>query len=177
MVGRPKGSKNKKTVEKEAVSEPKKKQPVRLEEKIKAFADQQVEDTDMLHIPPEIIPEGMRYNWKTYSVFGQVQARRYGRFQMTGWEPVPASRHPGLFTPVGYEGNIEYDGLILMEKPEELCRQVEAREYIKAREQVQAKEQQLKGGDVGTTLDSRHKSALQSNKINRSYERFEVPEK
>jgi hypothetical protein len=63
-----------------------------------------------------------------------------------------------------------------MEKPEELCRLTEAREFQKARAQVSAKEQQLRGGDVGTTLDSRHKSALASNKISKTYERIDVPE-
>lgn len=134
------------------------------------------EETDMLAIPPEMIPDGMRYNWKTYSVLGQPQNRRFGRFQTTGWEPVPASRHPGLFTPKGQEGWIEYDGLVLCEKPEELCRQTEAREFQKARAQVNAKEQQLRGGDIGVGpgMDSRHKTV--SNKISKNYERIDIPE-
>ena len=172
-MGRPPGSKNK--VSATRVDEPAKTakpKAVRIDYDRQAALE---EEDNMLHIPPELVPDGMRYNWKTLSVFGAQQSRRYGRYQATGWEPVPASRHPGLFTPKGYEGEIEYDGLILMEKPEELCRQTEAREYKKAREQVQAKEQQLRGGDVGTTLDSRHKTALQSNKINKSYERIDIP--
>lgn len=176
-MGRPKGSTNKPkatTVDDGIKAAPKKKAaPVTVDYDRQAALE---EETNMLHIPPELIPDGMRYNWKTMSVLGQQQARRFGRYQATGWEPVPASRHPGLFTPRGYEGEIEYDGLVLMEKPEELCRQTEAREYRKAREQVKAKEDQLRGGDVGTTLDSRHKSALQSNRINKSYERIDVPE-
>src|SRR5258707_7627575 len=135
------------------------------------------EESDMLHIPPELVPDGMRYNWKTYSVYGQQQARRYGRYQATGWEPVPASRHPGLFTPRGYEGDIEYDGLILMEKPEELCRQTEAREFQKARQQVQAKEQQLRGGDaIKTGIDSKHQSARRASYVKKEYERIDIPE-
>ena len=135
------------------------------------------EESDMLHIPKEIIPEGMRYNWKTHSVFGQEQNRRFGRYQATGWTEVPASRHPGLFTPRGYEGHIEYDGLVLMEKPEELCRQTEAREFRKAREQVQAKEQQLRGGDaIKTGFDSKHQSARRASYVRKEYERIDVPE-
>jgi hypothetical protein len=175
-MGRTPGAKNKPKVTVEGDTAPpkeKKAKPVRIDYERQAALE---EESDMLHIPPEIIPDGMRYNWKTISILGQQQTRRFGRFQATGWEPVPASRHPGLFTPKGYEGEIEYDGLVLMEKPEELCRQTEAREYRKARQQVQAKEQQLRGGDVGTTLDSRHKSALQSNKINKSYEKIDIPE-
>lgn len=171
---RPLGSKNKPKPATVDGTEPKKatKSAVRVDYDRQAALE---EENDMLYIPPEIIPDGMRYNWKTASVFGQPQSRRFGRYQATGWEPVPASRHPGLFTPKGFEGEIEYDGLILMEKPEEMCRQTEAREYRKARDQVQAKEQQLRGGDVGTTLDGRHRTALQTNKINKSYERIDIP--
>jgi hypothetical protein len=164
-MGRPPGVKNKA-------------KPSRVDEKPKTVIQQNLEDeNDMLFIPPEIVPEGMRYNWKTLSVLGQPQSRRYGRFQMTGWTPVPASRHPGMFTPAGFEGEIEYDGLILMEKPEEACLETEAREFRKAREQVQGKEQQLRGGDVrGVGFDTKHKSALRSNRVNKTYEKIEVPE-
>src|SRR5690348_15815795 len=100
-MGRPPGVNNKPKVD-TATAAPKKKT-------IKVDMDAQArleEESDMLHIPPEIVPDDMRYNWKTYSVLGQPFMRRFGRFQTTGWEPVPASRHPGLFTTVGYEGQI-----------------------------------------------------------------------
>jgi hypothetical protein len=170
---RPPGSKNKPKIGDDGQPIPKK-DPIRISE---AQQERLEEESDMLFIPPELVPEGMRYNWKTLSVFGQQQSRRFGRFQATGWEPVPASRHPGLFTPKDYDGFIEYDGLVLMEKPEELCLRSEARDFMKARDQVQTKEQQLRGGNLaGVSLDAQHKSAVRSNKINKSYERFEVPE-
>ena len=178
-MGRPPGVKNKPkvaTVEQEGgtMKAPPKAKPVRVD------YDRQMaleEESDMLYIPPEIIPDGMRYNWKTFSVLGQQQARRFGRYEATGWSPVPASRHPGLFTPKGYEGHIEYDGLVLMEKPEEMCRQTEAREFMKARAQVAGKEAQLRGGDIeGVGFDTKHRSARQATRINKSYEPFRVPE-
>lgn len=138
-----------------------------------AIAD---EEGDMLRIPPEIIPDGMRYNWKTYSVFGQIQARRFGRYEATGWSPVPASRHPGLFTPKGYQGMIEYDGLVLCEKPEELCMRAEAREVLKAKGQVLGKEAQIRGGDIdGVRFDTKGRAA-RTNKVGKSYEPFSVPQ-
>src|SRR6266705_5783828 len=175
-MGRLPGSKNKPkpvTIDGEPTVKVKSK-PVRIDYDRQAALE---EESDMLHIPPELVPDGMRYNWKTYSVYGQQQARRYGRYQATGWEPVPASRHPGLFTPKGYQGDIEYDGLVLMEKPEELCRQTEAREFRKAREQVQAKEQQLRGGDaIKTGFDSKHQSARRASYVKKEYERIDIPE-
>jgi hypothetical protein len=188
-MGRPPGTKNKPKLNviaednDEIAAKPQKVQVVTSTKKkaVKIDYDRQAaleEESDMLHIPPDIIPDGMRYNWKTLSVFGQQQTRRYGRYQATGWEPVPASRHPGLFTPKGFEGEIEYDGLILMEKPEELCRQTEAREFGKARQQVQAKEQQLRGGDAvrSNLADTGHQSARKATYVQKSYERIDVPE-
>jgi hypothetical protein len=173
-MGRPPGVKNKPKPSSGEEVAPKKAKAVRIDPARQAAVE---EESDMLYVPPEIIPDGMRYNWKTLSVYGQQQSRRFGRFQTTGWEPVPASRHPGLFTPLGYEGFIEYDGLVLMEKPEHMCLQTEAREFEKARGQVRTKEQQLRGGDIrGVGFDTQHQSALKSNKINKSYERFEPPE-
>src|SRR6266446_10849585 len=173
-MGRNPGSKNKpKSVIIDGEPPMVKAKPVKIDYDRQAALE---EESDMLHIPPELVPDGMRYNWKTASVFGQMQARRYGRYQATGWEAVPASRYPGLFTPKGYEGDIEYDGLILMEKPEELCRQTEAREFRKAREQVQAKEQQLRGGEIGSKFDTQHQSARRATKISKAYERIDIPE-
>jgi hypothetical protein len=40
---------------------------------------------------------------------------------------------------------------------------------------VLSRQTELRGGDVGTTLDSKHKSALKTNRINKSYERIDVP--
>jgi len=183
-MGRPPGSKNKpKAIDAtvtqsggtmKAPPEVKKPKPVRVDYDRQAALE---EESDMLYIPPEIIPDGMRYNWKTFSVLGQQQARRFGRYEATGWSPVPASRHPGLFTPRGYEGHIEYDGLVLMEKAEELCRQTEAREFMKARAQVLGKEAQIRGGDVdGVGFDTKHRSAQRVNRVSKSYEPFKVPE-
>src|SRR6266704_4791038 len=67
-------------------AEPTKKRVVKIDYDRQAALE---EESDMLHIPRELIPDGMRYNWKTLSVLGQQQSRRYGRYQATGWEPVP----------------------------------------------------------------------------------------
>ncbi len=64
-----------------------------------------------------------------------------------------------------------------MEKPEELCRQTEAREFQKARQQVQAKEQQLRGGDaIKTGFDSKHQSARRASYVKKEYERIDIPD-
>jgi hypothetical protein len=155
-------------------AEPKKASPVSVEEFAKILDSE--EEGGFLDIPRNLWPPGMRYEWKTLSVFGQQQSRRFGRFQSKGWEPVPASRHPGLFHPVGHEGYIEYDGLVLCERPEEMCQMVEEREHQKATGQVRGKEAQLFGGDVdGIGFDTKHRSARRVSGVKKSYEPFVVP--
>lgn len=167
-MGRPPGSRNK-------PKEPPKAPPVpsRLPEDFVYEVD---ENEDRLFVPPEIIPDGMTYQWITDSIFGQQQPLRRAKFERKGWLPVPAERHPGRWMPMDYKGEINVDGLVLMERPAEFTRRAQEHERRKAREQVWIKEQQLRGGDVGTTLDSHHRSAQNFNHIRKSYERFEVPD-
>jgi hypothetical protein len=81
-----------------------------------------------------------------------------------------------LFHPVGYDGFIEYDGLVLCERPEEMCQMVEEHEFQKATGQVRHKEQQLFGGDVeGIGFDTKHRSARRVSGVKKSYEPFIVP--
>ena len=81
--------------------------------------------------------------------------------------------------PKGTKSGVEISqgGLVLMARPMELSKQSRAHEYSRARQQVRIKEQQITGGDLNTSLDSRHPSALRFNKIEKSMERIPVPEK
>jgi hypothetical protein len=128
------------------------------------------EDEDRLKVPKELIPDGMSYQWITDSIFGQGQPQRRARFERKGWMPVPAERHDGMWMPKGYQGEINVDGLVLMERPAEYTKMAHDHDKRKAREQVWIKEQQLRGGDVNVTLDGKHKTAVASNKIRKSYE-------
>ncbi len=73
-MGRTAGAKNKPKPVTINGEPPVKAKPVRIDFDRQAALE---EESDMLHIPPELVPDGMRYNWKTASVFGQAQARRY----------------------------------------------------------------------------------------------------
>lgn len=134
------------------------------------------DDGDRLYIHPSHIPDGQDYQWITSTIYGQPQTQRLARFQRQGWTPVPASRHDGMFMPRGYQGYIEVDGLMLHERSKKISDMAKLHELKKARGQIRAKEVQLLGGDVGTTLDSQHPTALRSNRINKSYEKIPIPE-
>lgn len=134
------------------------------------------DNDDRLHIAKSEIPDGMDYQWVTDSILGQPAPQRRARFERKGWTPVPSPRHDGKFMPKGFQGEINVDGLVLMERPLELSVRAKQRNLMKARDQVHAKEAQLTGGDIpGVTLDTHHKSAVSKNKVNKSYEGYVPP--
>jgi len=124
------------------------------------------------HVPPEIIPEGIEYQWINDSVHGEKQSTRFD-YERTGWMPVPADRpgHEGRWTTAGATGEIIYKGQVLMERPKYMSDRARAKEQRAAREQVFIKENQLKGGDIkGVNLDAQHPRALATNRISKTYE-------
>jgi hypothetical protein len=65
----------------------------------------------------------------------------------------------------------------LHERSKKISDMARAYELKKARGQIRAKEAQLMGGHIdGVTMDSQHSSALRSNRINKSYEKIEIPD-
>lgn len=139
-----------------------------------------VDTPDRLHIDESMIPEGMSLLWVTSSVFGQEVAQHRSIFERGGWTPVHQSdfdgQFDGKFMPRGREGEITHEGLTLMARPKKMTEKAEFAEKKKAYEQVAIKEQALTGGDLPVSLDSRHESAVRTNRINKSYERIEIPD-
>lgn len=91
---------------------------------------------DPLDIPAHEIPAGWDYQWNSVTVLGQgIQEIVRGDLQMfeNGWRAVPASRHPGRWTPVGFEGAIIVDGLRLEERPLELSKEAKAEDHQRAK--------------------------------------------
>lgn len=141
-----------------------------------ADMDYTPEDTnDRLWVPPEIIPDGMSYQWCTAEVYGQPQPQRISWFQRQGWRPVPAERHPGRWTPLGATGSIIVDGLMLCERPQVFTDRARAHENAKARQQMEIKKAQLKGGDMPGVTGADHLSAIRSNYVKSEFERISIP--
>lgn len=137
------------------------------------------DDNDRLRIDPSLIPDGMTYLWVTDSILGQPQPQWRARRARTGWTPVPASRHDGMFMPKGFEGEINVDGLVLCEKPIEFVNRDRKRDQRNAVEQVWVRERQMMGGDIGAqkiAFDTQHPTAIRSNRVKKSYERIDIPE-
>lgn len=83
-----------------------------------------------------IIPSGWTYEWKTRTVKNWEWIDHQVELAANGWEPVPAERHPGVFMPAGYTGNIERGGMVLMERDERLTAQARAADRRSANEQL-----------------------------------------
>lgn len=142
--------------------------------------DSSEDSEDRLHIPQEMFPDGYDFQWITHTVLGQEFGQLRSRFERTGWTPVHQEDFNGIFDgrfmTRGAQGEITVDGLVLMARPMEFSIRARKEEQRRAREVVQVKQQQLTGGDLpGVTLDTRHSSALSTNRINRTIEAVEIP--
>ncbi len=118
-------------------------------------------------------PDGWEYEWKMRTVLGKEDPAYQVRLARSGWEPVPASRHPH-YMPVGWQGQtIERDGMILMERPKEISDEARARDRRAAALQMRSKEEQLNHTPEGTmsrTEDPRTRAS-----IKKSYEAGVMP--
>lgn len=97
---------------------------------------------DKFHVDANIIPHGMSYEWKRYTVKGMEDPSYNAMLRDQGWDPVTSERHPNMVAE-GYEGPIIRDGLMLMERPIELTREAEEEDRAAARSAINAKKQQM----------------------------------
>ena len=92
---------------------------------------------DPLHIPPELIPAGMVYQWKRKFLKGEEDEHNMVHVQEAGaWSPVPGDRpgHGSIGTKgARARGEIGYGGLVLMERPIELDNEARMEELSDAR--------------------------------------------
>ena len=116
-------------------------------------------------------PDGWTYEWKRNTLFNQEDPAYMTSLLRTGWEAVPAKRHPEMM-PIGASKSIERKGMILMERPAEVTRKFEEADKRRARLQMRAKEEQLGSAPQGQ-FGRDHAQAAP--KINKSYEPLPVP--
>jgi len=129
------------------------------------------EGQDEFHFDPNMVPDGWSYEWKTQKVLGQENPAYTVALRRTGWEPVPASRHPEMMPP-GATGHIERKGMVLMERPKEITDEMRAIDYRNARNQVRTKESQLASAPDGQ-FGRDHASVRP--KISHGYEPIPIP--
>lgn len=108
--------------------------------------------TDRLHIPQQMIPEGVDLQWVTDSVLGQPAVQDRMAFEVNAWEPVTPEmfdgRFDGVFMPKGHKGEINVGGLVLMHRPLELTLEARAEERNAARMQIGVETNKMISGNI-----------------------------
>lgn len=95
------------------------------------------------HIPKDIIPDGMSYEWKRYRYGGIIDASYQTRMMQRMWSPVPSSRHPHMVWAESDSKYIEIDGLLLMERPSYLTDEAHERQKYRANDQIEGQFRKL----------------------------------
>lgn len=113
---------------------------------------------DPFNIPEEMIPSGWAYQWNVVSVVGNADVVRRHSLTMygQGWRPVPAKRHPGMFTPHGFDGDIVVEGQRLEERPTALSDEAREQDYAKAFAQMRDRDEALMGGKANLRSTNRN---------------------
>jgi hypothetical protein len=133
------------------------------------FADVQ---ENRLAIPRDVIDalgrENIVLEWKTEKVMGQPQDHATSIHRRNGWVEVGANELPGVHV-------VEVEGLRLMARPMEIHRKAKQREQSEASSRISEMHRKFSGGlDV---VGGDHPSAINSNKMKRSLEKIEIPNK
>tara|TARA_R110000868_G_scaffold187316_1_gene429813 strand:- start:2285 stop:2917 length:633 start_codon:yes stop_codon:yes gene_type:complete len=130
------------------------------------------EGTDDFYVDQNTIPPGWDYEWKRKTVLNQEDPAYQVQLARTGWEPVPADRHPSYMPDGNRHSTIERKGMILMERPKELTEEARDVELRKARNQVRHKEAQLNSAPDGQF--GRDHDQVKA-RIGKSYEAIPIP--
>jgi hypothetical protein len=112
-----------------------------------ALTRRRVATGDPLDVPLSDIPAGWSYQWNPVAVLNKgINEIMQGDLNMyaNGWRPVPASRHAGRWTPVGYDGDIVVKDLRLEERPQSLTDEAHDEDEAHARAQVRDRTDALK---------------------------------
>ncbi len=96
------------------------------------------------------------YQWNAISALGKEMDEQELQMYANGWRPVPASRHPGIYSAPGFEGQIVVKGLRLEERPKTLTQEAMYEDHMRAQKQTRDQtdalrltQAKLPGADVG----------------------------
>jgi hypothetical protein len=132
------------------------------------------EGVDEFRINLDEVPAGWEYEWKRKTFLGAEDPAYQVQLARAGWEAVPTARHPHYMPMEGNYPVIERKGMILMERPMEICDEARLIELNKARRQVRQKEAQLNSAEGGQFERSNKDQSLV--KVKRSYEAIPIPD-
>jgi hypothetical protein len=131
------------------------------------------EGPDDFYIDPSKIPDGWTYEWKRKTIYNQEDPAYQVQLARTGWEAVPASRHPEMMPANGAYATIDRKGMQLMMRPKIITDKFRELEGRAARDQVRHKEAQLTSAPDGQFARD-HKQVRP--KVGKSYEPMPIPD-
>ena len=125
-------------------------EPVRPTEVERVRRHKGITVNNKFHIPPELIPAGLSFEWKRNEVVGQPDYHYERSLGEQGWKPVDHSMLTGLFAAPGTTGPVKIDGMMLMERPLHLTQEAQREDYDRARSALQAGERSMAQAPAGT---------------------------
>jgi len=133
----------------------------------------------LLDVPQDMLDkltaDGIDLQWVTDSILGQSSPQQRMAFEINGWEPVTGDMFDGMFDGMyakkGHQGEINYEGLVLMWRPMELTIEAKQEEAQARNNQLVAQQNMIKGGNIpgfSPGFEPDHPTALAGNRISRS---------
>lgn len=96
------------------------------------------------------------YQWNPVTALGKEMDEMELQMLANGWRPVPATRHPGIYSAPGFDGQIVVKGLRLEERPKTLTEEAMYEDQMRAQKQTRDQtdalrltQAKLPGADVG----------------------------
>lgn len=136
---------------------------------------------DRLHIPQDVVEalarDGVALQWVTRHVRGQEVPQELRKYTKGGWTPVHGGDFDGvldgMFLPKGDTEVIGVEECMLVARPMALHQKARERDARAAEGPVKIQKQAVIDG-INATGGS-HPTALRGNKINREWERIQIP--
>lgn len=134
----------------------------------------------LLDLPADLIlmlkeQYGVDVHWVTSEILGKSEPAMRQSYEINGWQPVTPDMFGGVFdgmyTPKGHKGEINYQGLVLMERPYELTIESRKEESRDREAAIVAQQNMIKGGHIpglSAGFESDHPTALSKNVFNRT---------
>ena len=95
---------------------------------------------------------GCDLQWVTDSILGQPTIAHRQAFEVNAWEPVTGDMFDGafdgMFTRKGHQGEIQYEGLVLMYRPMELTEEAKEEEAAARRGAMEAQRSMVMNGVI-----------------------------
>jgi len=162
------------TAIREPAAEPEVNKPVKKTRLRKQAAQRSLLDIDKSVIDIVKNRYGCDLQWVVDSVLGQSAPQKRMAYEINAWEAVTPDMFDGIFdgmfTRKGHQGEINFEGLVLMYRPMELTEEAKAEEEQARNRAMQAQRSMVMNGVIpglGNGMDSMHPTAAPKQRFER----------